>query len=170
MNEDIIDKCWDVSFETLYQSTFQELASEALVTRWQWIDLVTSVLVAVTASGSAVAGWTLWNAPDWKVVWGIIAGIASLLAIIHRIMGVPGRVKAQEDIRRGFSELRVELESFRQQLKLGFDANRVDSEYNKLRRKYEECMRRTHPEIAFTKRLRDKVTNLVKDKLKEYIQ
>jgi len=44
---------------------------------WSRFDTVSTVLVAITASGSTIAGWALWNEPAGKFTWGIISGIAN---------------------------------------------------------------------------------------------
>ena len=157
---------WEPSFETLYQAYYQELASEALETTWQKIDIVQAILVAITASGSAIAGWALWSEPGGKIAWVIIAGIASVLSIIHGTLGVPGRIKDQEDIRREFSELRLDLEKFRQRLALDLIVDEASKQYNHFLDRYTECMKKTHPDLAYTKRLRNRVQRQVNERLR----
>lgn len=161
---------WEPSFDTLYDTYFQELASAAMTMRWQRIDLGISIIVAVTASGSTVAGWTLWNIPIFKIIWGSIAGFTSVIAIIHGGLGVTKRVKEQEELRRIFSELRVDLQTFRQQLNINFDVNVANNQYTELRRRYAQCLSRTSPDIAFTKGLRRRITEQVNEILREEIQ
>src|SRR5438132_829669 len=86
---------WNPSYELLSKVLIQELASEALTARWEKLDLVASFLVAATATGSAVAGWALWSTDGGKIVWGLIAGVASVASIVHGILKVPGRIKDQ---------------------------------------------------------------------------
>lgn len=169
MSRESIDAYWEPSFETLYQAHYQELASEALIRRWQRIDIGTGILVAATASGSAFAGWALWNQPHGKVIWAGIAGIASLASILHSVMGVPGRVKEQDELRRVFCELRVDLETFRQQLAIGLDSGQASGQYAKLRERLAQCMGRTRPDIGYTIGLRNQVQDQVNKRLKEYI-
>jgi len=168
MMENLLEKYWKVFYDTLYEVWYQELASGALLTRWQRIDTVSSVLVAVTTPGSAIAGWALWNDPGWKFIWAVLAGIASVASILHSAMVVPTRIKEQEEIRALFCELRTDLETFWQNLTLGsFDTNQAGTQFGKLRDKYGQCMKRPHPEIAYTVRLRKKVQDQINAVLKE---
>lgn len=168
MNQNKIETYWNLSYETLYDSYYQELMSEALTRRWKWIDIATTFLVAATASGSAIAGWSLWSTLDGRFVWVIFAGIASVASIAHGVMGVPTRVKEQEDLRHMFSELRIDLETFRQQLKLYPDVKQVESQYNELRKKYAQCKGRTSPDIAiifgFRKKVQHNLDNILKER------
>ena len=107
--------------ETFYAAYYQELASEALIDRWQVINIVILLFVALTASGSAISGWALWDEPGFKYVWVVIAAIASVLLVAHVVIGVPGRLRDQEEHRRTSALLRVDIEDFRQLLDIGID-------------------------------------------------
>jgi hypothetical protein len=100
---------WSLSFDTYYKAYYQELASQALAARWERIDVLTALLVAATASGSTLAGWALWSDVGWKVVWAGIAAVATITSILHGSLRVPSRLKEQEELRREFSGLRVDL-------------------------------------------------------------
>jgi len=95
MATDARDELWTATFDTYYDAYYEELLAAALVRRWQRVDAFTKVLVALTASGSAVAGWTLWSQPGFKTSWTFIAGIAALLSILHSTLNVADRVKAE---------------------------------------------------------------------------
>ncbi len=157
---------WIPSFETFYNSYFQELASEQLASRWQRLDFGIGFLVALTASGSAVSGWALWNQAGWRSGWLAIAGTAGIAAIFHRVLGVTNRVKEQEELRRLFVELRVGLETFRHKLKIGIDEKDAETQFTRLRERYAECMGRTRTDMAFTNSLRLRV----QDHLDEILQ
>jgi hypothetical protein len=149
-----VNRYWEASFKTLYEAYFQELGSEALIGRWQWIDVVTGYALAATASGSAVTGWALWSSPSGKYFWAGVAGIAGVISIAHRVLTVPTRIKDQEELRQLFTVLRVDCETFRQRLVVGVEAAIADQEYQGLRTRLATSMVRTRPDIAFTKKLR----------------
>lgn len=153
--------------DTFYETYFQEKASRALLGRWQKIDVTTSILVASTATGSTVAGWTLWTLPTWKGVWIIAAGFAAVAAIVHGAMTVPSRVKDQEELRRGFSELRVDLETFLQQITINPSDADSAKRFETLRERYAQTISKAPPDIAYTKRLRLKVQGELNTELKE---
>ena len=166
-----INAYWKPSYETLYHVTYQESLSSALAERWQVIDTVTNILVAATASGSAVAGWALWNQPEGRSVWMIIAGFVSLLSIVHGGVQVPTRLKEQENVRRQFSKLRVDLETFRQRLQLGTRTlDYFEKSYIELRDRYADLVNRAPSDIANTYKLRVKIQELVNTLLKDEIR
>lgn len=152
-----IDLLWDPSWETLYEAYFQELSAESVVTRWQKIDLTVAILVAITASGSAIAGWSLWSEPGWKTLWVMIAGGTALISAVHGAAAIPTRIKEQEEIRRKFSGLRTGLQTFRQELKLGIDGDTARKEFLELRRKLEESVANSRKDIALTHNLQIRV-------------
>ena len=158
---------WEVSFETLYEATYQELASEWVGNWWQRIDLTAAILVAATASGSAIAGWALWNQGQWRLIWVVVAGAASVASIIHGTLQVPNRVKEQESYRKSFSQVRVGLETLRQGIKLGMDNKEAISEHLKLREAFEKLVGDARPDIALTLRVRNEIQDRVDDRLKE---
>ena len=129
---------WEFSVTKLYDAFFEELRAEELSERYEKFEKVTSFFIALTASGSAFAGWSLWNEPDWKMVWVIIAVMVSILSIGKNIFRVPGRIKELDESHREFMKLRLDIENFRQDVEL----DRIDEIYPmyvKLRERYNDC-------------------------------
>jgi hypothetical protein len=141
------------------------LSAESVVTRWQKIDLTVAILVAITASGSAIAGWSLWSEPGWKSLWVMIAGGTALISAVHGAAAIPTRIKEQEEIRRKFSGLRTGLQTFRQELKLGVDGDTARKEFLELRRKLEDSVASSRKDIALTHSLQIRV----QDRLNEIL-
>lgn len=56
-------------WETFYKAMYYEILFDEISKRWQAFDFITRLLVALTASGSAIAGWALWNNDDFKYIW-----------------------------------------------------------------------------------------------------
>ncbi len=174
----IIKNFWRPSFDTLYDTYFQELIASAVADRWQRIDLVTSILVAVTASSSAIAGWALWQREGWRTVWLLLAGVTTLLSIVHGTMTVPTRIKEQEELRQQFSKLRVDLETFRQELELNIanpdhttaGSDQLYKDYLSLRNRYAEYTARARRDVANTEKHRGKIRLEVNERLKEAIR
>ena len=153
------DKIWEKSFETYYDSYFQELVAGKLVYRWSLFDEITKVLVAITATGSAVAGWSLWNKPDFKNAWIILAALGAILSIVHAALNVQSKLKEWEEINRLFTSLRVELESFRQKIEIhpDFDVKEFVEKYDKSREKYGEVMCRLRHDLMRTREFEKKI-------------
>lgn len=138
------DQLWDQVFDTLYESYFQELFSDYLVSRWRMIDDIAKVLIAITATGSAVSAWPLWAAPEGRVIWTIIAGFTSLTAIIHASLGVPAKLSQWVEIKQHFISLRIDLETLQHNMAIDPDFN-LDEKvmlYNEMRKRYRDGMMR----------------------------
>ena len=83
------DELWNSTYETYYDTFYEEIAADYLIIRWMKINDITNILIALTASGSLVSGWLLWSTPAGKTLWGIVAGVAAILAIINKSGSLP---------------------------------------------------------------------------------
>ncbi len=142
MEEDPREELWQVSFETYYDAYFQEMVADRLINRWQRLDEATRLLVALTASGSAVSGWALWTEPHFRVAWVILAGVAAVLSIGHSTLGVPARLKDLGELKRRFGALRTDLETFRYAMRVepGFKVTEFSETFTDLRRRYSDSL------------------------------
>lgn len=150
------EELWKACFDTYYDSLFEEMTADALITWWGSLDEVTKVLVAITASGSAVSGWALWSQPAYKVFWLICSGVAALLSVMHTALGVPGRIKAHAEDKRRFAALRTDLETFRYRMRVdqdGFDVGQFTKEFLEYRRRYSENTQLVSSDMVRTSRL-----------------
>lgn len=167
------DKLWDKSFETYYDCYFEEMAAENLVRKWLLLDDVTKVLVAITASGSAVSGWALWNNDEFKLVWIILAGLGAFLSILHASLNVQSRVKEWEELKKLFTVLRIKIETFRHNMEMDpdFCIEAFTNDYDKHRATYSTLMERLRGDIARTKRFEEniqvKLDLKISDQIKE---
>ena len=117
---------WNVVFETYYDAYFEELAAGNLSRRWQFFDDGAKVVIALTTSGSAIAGWTLWNLPGWRALWTILAGGAALITIIHATLKVSDRVGRFEELRQAFLAIRNKLETIGCEMRVDQDFSVVE--------------------------------------------
>jgi hypothetical protein len=167
------DSLWDATFDTYYDAYYEEIAADALINRWQLLDEVAKVVVALTASGSAVAGWALWNDPAFRTFWVVLAGLGAILAIVHATLGVPGRLKTWGEIKRAFVTLRIDLETFRYRMEAdpAFDVGTFQQQFEQYRKRYTEAMQQLQNDILLTSRLenaaQDDLNARVKDKTAE---
>lgn len=164
-----IEVFWQPSFETLYDASFQELASECIVTRWTKVHYATAILTATTASSSAISGWALWNDTNGKFFWVSLAAAASVLSIIHGALNVPSKIKEEEQRRQDFSALRVDLETFRHSLTVGREFEEAKKTFEKLRERLSKLVSKATPDLVFTTGARKGVQAKVNEKLKKYI-
>ena len=136
------DELWRATFYTYYDCFYNELVADRLIDRWQLVDDCTKVLVAITASTSALSGWALWSQPGYKVFWMTLAGLSALLAIVHTSLTVAHRLRDWGEIKRSFAGLRIELETLRFRMRFDFEATVKDfkNEFKEYRRRYLEVV------------------------------
>ncbi len=155
MSFDARDQLWNSSYRTYYASFFEELAADKMINRWQMIDEATRLLVALTASGSALSGWALWSEPKYRAIWAAIAGIGAILAIIHTTLGVPGRLKDWGDVKRTFANLRIQLETFHYRMAIDpqFDVKSFTDEFVIYRKQYADSIQIIRSDVLRTQKL-----------------
>src|SRR4051794_38123475 len=54
--------------------------------RAQTLNMWFEIVLAVGATGSGVAGWSLWNEGSGKIAWAALAGVASVLAVVKPLI------------------------------------------------------------------------------------
>ena len=161
------DEIWNGTFNTYYDSFYEEIMADKIISRWQLLDEFSKVLVALTASGSALSGWALWSDPNFKHIWLLLAGFGAIFAILHSTLGVPGRLKDWGEVKRWFAMLRIELETFRYQMKFDpeFSVDNFKTEFINFRKKYCEGIQRIKNDIFWTKGLENKSQNELNDRI-----
>lgn len=99
-----------------------------MVDRLKTVDDITKVLVALTASGSAVAGWNLWSRGGFDLGWAILAGVGAVLAIVHGSLGIPARLKDWLEAKKDFLALRTVVAALRSTMTNHADFDPVEME------------------------------------------
>ncbi len=165
------DQLWEKTFQTYYDTYYEEVLAEKLIRRWQLVDEITKVLVALTVSGSAVSGWALWTTPQFKTGWAILAGIAAVLSIVNIALVVPNRLNEWNESKRAFSRLRVDLETLRYRMELDTDFSVEDftTIFLAYRERYAECIQTRKEDILSTDRLRNKAQDELDTRVTEEI-
>lgn len=110
------DKLWESAWNAYYDAYYHEILISILAGRWELFDTICKILIAATASGSAIAGWQLWGQEGFKQVWVTIAAIASVLSIVHAAMQVQQRLERNTKLAANFTNLRIEIETFQDQM------------------------------------------------------
>ncbi len=166
------NQLWQVSFETFYDAYYEEIVADSLINRWQWLDEGTKLLVAVTAIGSVISGWALWNKPDFAYVWTSMSGLAAVLALIHAALGIPGRLKEWGNIQQFFTGLRVDLATFRYRMQIDpdFSIDEFTEEFVMYRGRYADGVKRlVRNDIFRTKGLENRSQNHLNKRLADMI-
>ena len=153
------DQLWQIASKTFYGCYFAELVVSRLSRQWLIVDELARVVIALTATGSAVYGWALWNNPQFKIFWSIIAGFSAVLAILHSSLKVSERLKELNNTQQYFTGLRIDLETFRDQMKLNpnFSIEKFNQDFLTLRKRYSEGSQRAPNDIIPTRRIRNHV-------------
>ena len=152
---DAKDKLWEGTYITYYDSYYEELVADTIIRRWQTLDEITKVLVALTASGSALSGWALWSDEGFKIIWVILAGLGAFIAIVHSAFGVSARLKDWGEIKRWFAILRIDLETFRYRMEFNpkFSVDELDKKFIVYRERYGDGVQRLKADIVRTRAL-----------------
>jgi len=130
------NQLWKEVFFVYYEVFYTELLSEALARKWLALDTFAGITIALTASGSAVAGWALWSQPGFKPIWATLAGTGALLSIVHRTIHVTQRLKDYSDSARRLAQLRVEFEALRHRIRMAkpTELSDVNKRFEELRK------------------------------------
>ena len=172
MAPDPRDTLWEAVFDTYYSAYFEEILSDLLINRWLRIDIGVRVGIALTASGSAVAGWTLWERPDFKIIWAIISCLAAVGAIFHSTISVPSLLKEHTRSNKDFTALRHEFETLRNDLNINpqFDVTKKNHELKALKKRYTELCNNSPHDILSTDKLANKAQGLLNSRIADIIE
>ncbi|WP_229767741.1 hypothetical protein, partial [Vibrio cholerae] len=152
------EEVWSSAWNAYYDAYYYEIMISSLGQRWELLDTISKVLIALTASGSAIAGWELWGKDGYKVVWLALAGGASLLSIVHAALQVQQKLEFHTKLASNFTNLRIELETFREQMGIfpEFDVTEFNKEFLKLKAKLKLNTSNYKPDVLATSGLQIK--------------
>lgn len=156
---------WPIRYKAFYDAYYQELLASSVIERWQKIDLIINLLVAVTASGSALTGLALWNTSWGKPLWASVAAIASLGAIFHTTAGVSKHLEQQSKARHDFSLLRAKLQTILYRMTSDGDSAELEINFEELNSSLGELTAELQPDLASTRYLREKAQTDLKSVL-----
>lgn len=156
MASDPRDEIWAAVWKDMYDAQYQYVLATKLVSRWRFFDDVTKVLVALTASGSAIAGWSLWKDEGYKVVWACVAGTGALIAIFHSSLGVPARVKSWTESWKSFARISSDFETLLAQMRIepGFDVKAMTQQWMEIRKRHTDAVSQVDFDFLTTRGLR----------------
>ncbi len=164
-----IDEFWNALYQTYYDSYLNEVISDRVANRWEIFDDVGKVVVAVTASGSAISGWALWNNPNWRWLWTLIASTSAVVGIVQTSLQTANRVKSWSEAKRTFAGVRIELETL--MFMFRFDAQKNVSDFEQrfveLRKKFLEAVQLINNDIMLRKGLKLSAQEDVDSRIKQ---
>lgn len=167
------DILWEVSYRIFYDSYYEQLLAERLLRKWYWADLWARLLVALTASGSAIAAWAVWGLAGFNLVWAVIAGIAALLSVVHSVLNVSIRLKELSENRASFLLIRTDTEALRRRIRLNpeFPLQKYTAEVERLGKMYADAESKLTVDVFRSRRLENSVqeqlNSLIADELQD---
>ena len=172
MSDDKKDNLWVASYEVFYDCYFEEIVADKMLQFWSVVDDVTKWLVAITASGSAVAGLALWNGHGYKELWLLISMVASILSITHGSLGIQGRIKTWAEVKKSFSMLRMELQGIRQDMQIDpqFDTEDINNKFLAVRSTYQDVMSQLSSDSFRTSGVETKAQQKLNEKISDQIE
>ncbi|MHC4789771.1 MAG: hypothetical protein ACYS8K_11325 [Planctomycetota bacterium] len=140
-----------------------------MLNRWQRLDELAKVLVALTATGSAVAGWTLWQQGSFRVAWAALAGFAAALSIVHTALGVASRASDWGRLKQYFVSLRLDLEGFatRMAIEEGLPPEEWYRQLMMYRERYKQGVEIVRNDLMYTSRLGQKIQRGLEEQLRK---
>lgn len=157
------DELWAEWWKLYYHCYYEELALEYKIVRWEAFDEWGRLLIAGTATSSAIASWGVWEWPYVSWVWVIAGHVAAAVALVHVNFGLKGKLEKGVKALRDYKWLRLELETFRLRMSCdwGFSPEPIREELIGLRRRFGEVKGNLEPGIE----LRGKTTHEIQDKV-----
>lgn len=173
MSEDRRDLLWNQIYESYYDVYYEEQLVAALLARWKWPNAVTRVLVALTASGSAVAGWALWEQEGFKWAWVSLAGSAAILSIVHNALAVHDSITNHESSHKDLGRVRFEFEKLRIRMIINpssFDANEIERAYLALLDQYGNVGSNAESDLLYNRSFGIKVQAVLDQQLSDIVE
>lgn len=102
-------------YDTLRTSLLNRLYYEKRLGALQRWNTLIELLIALGASGTAIAAWAVWKTGAGKAAWAFIAGGAAVLSICKPIVALPSRVEKVTKAYTGFSGVFFDLDAIRRE-------------------------------------------------------
>jgi hypothetical protein len=152
----LFDECW----KAYYDAYYSHLLADLIAGRWQTLDQISKLLVALFSTSSAVAGWSIWTANvGGKWTWAVCAGVATVLSIVQTSLGVSDRLKTMLESRARMLRIKLQFETMFSGMRLdpAFDVVKVKEKFETLQQEYNEAAAQMPKDWIYTKRDADEV-------------
>lgn len=168
MTKEKLDILWNSVYDTYYDVYYEEIFSNFIIQRLERIDFICRLLIAITTSGSAIAGWSVWEKPGYKEIWVFICAFSAVSMIFYSSLNISRRLKEQFEINKVFSRLRIDFETFRYKVVLE-DKSYIDlnKRFFELREEYAKHTELLQRQFLIDNGLKNKVKNEINIRLIE---
>lgn len=149
------NQLWQAVWDGYYDACYQEIICDNIIQRWHVADEVAKVIIALTASGSAIAGWALWQHDGYRSAWAVFAGFGAVLAIVHSALAVSAKVTLWSDLKRDFVDINLEFDILKKKMEINpqFDVTSFTSEFIELKRRYSMATQKMPNDLLKTRKL-----------------
>ncbi|MEY2482469.1 MAG: hypothetical protein QOK24_997 [Verrucomicrobiota bacterium] len=157
-------ECW----KAYYNAYYSHLLADLVAGRWQTLDQIAKLLVALFSTGSAVAGWSFWTAnTGGKMTWAVCAGVATVLSIVQSALAVSDRLKTMLESRGRMLRIRLQFETLFSGMRLDpeFDVVKVREKFATLQQEYVEAAAQMPKDWIYTSRDEANVQKTLNQKL-----
>ncbi len=118
---------WDEEKETLYNQLCEiyQIYRKALFNRKYYGHRLSSVkmwnnmsdIAVAVGTSSAIGAWVLWQNGNGEIAWGILAGTATLIAVIKPFLHFPQLIEKHSKSFTGHGDIFYDLERIIQKIK-----------------------------------------------------
>jgi hypothetical protein len=157
-------ECWKAYYDAFYS----HLLADLIAGRWQKLDQISKLLVALFSTSSAIAGWSIWTANvGGQYIWAGCAGFATFLSIVQTSLAVSDRLKTMLESRGRMLRIKLEFETLFSSMRLNaaFDIAPVKERFEALQKEYNEAASQMPKDWIYTKRDAREVEETLKEML-----
>jgi hypothetical protein len=90
-----------------------------LLQRYKGFNLCMEILIALTASGSALTAWQFFSTSLGIQIWAVASGLATLLGIIKPMLVLPAKIEQYGKLKTGYLEQFNQLQDLIADIQLG---------------------------------------------------
>jgi hypothetical protein len=133
-DRELVEALWDHARTARMSELYYGQALRRLTAQNFWIEL----LIAITASGSGIAGWAVWQGKLGATTWGCIAGLAAVIAVAKPLLGLDRRIRSASSQQQMYRTLLGNVEN------LVFDIQQsetVTAEHRRRNQRIREALR-----------------------------
>ena len=153
---------WDV-YDLLRTSYLNIEYYSARLHSAQKLNFLLEVIIAVTASTSAVAGLYLWSKGIGKEIWELLTVAAAFTATIKPFLKLPDKIRGFQELITDYKAIYADVDTLTSRIKQnGHYTEEFSQNYLDLKEREAEVRKKPSPETKVNEKLRSEVENVVK--------
>jgi hypothetical protein len=130
-------------------ATLNKLYYGRMLARYQKLNTLLEIMIAIGATSSGISGFTLWQEPYGKEIWGAITLVSGLLAIAKPIMQLNKKVERYSKLFTGHLDNSLRLGALVTHIRRKRDLSAKDiAEFEIAEQRFIELSREDDPHTA----------------------